>query len=143
MPVPRRQRETRLEPLEFDTRPRASPKQTVGRLAQPGATLDRVIGESGVESGQESGDVALDPLTQGLIDKRTALSRRPAWFGSLMNGAAIGGRCIMPGPRPTWRDESLLMAFRSKRCALAGTRHIGAECIPVLRLCALIIFLSE
>src|SRR5580704_372004 len=67
--VARRQRRSRLEPLEFDTGARASPQQPVGCLAQRRPAFDAVLCQGGVKRSKEGGDIAIDPGTKLAVDR--------------------------------------------------------------------------
>jgi hypothetical protein len=70
----RGQRDTRLEPLQFDTRAGAGAQQAIGGLPEARTTLDRVVCQSRIERCKKSADIAVYPLAQCSIDEIRNLS---------------------------------------------------------------------
>jgi hypothetical protein len=60
--VSRRQWDPCLEALQFYARAGAGAQQSIRRLPEPRATLDRVVRQSRIESRKKRGNIAVDPL---------------------------------------------------------------------------------
>src|SRR5262249_13120266 len=78
--IARRQRQPRLQPLEFDPGAGAGAQQPVGSVAQRGAMLLRILHERCSDGGKNGGDVAADTRAELPVDKRS---------GSLLLSAAF------------------------------------------------------
>ena len=128
--ITRRQRNARLESLQFNPGAGAGPQQTVGRLAQPSATGDRISGKRGIKGCEERRDIAINSLAQGLVDKRTAVPS-PLRRSAHAKSVTMASRGVAPRIALTAFDGVLLACRRARGNARDDDRREAAMIIAV------------